>query len=209
MLSKKDKLFLLCEKVQSCNKCDSLMGATVNPAFGKGSPNAQIVLLGEACGKEETEQGIPFVGRAGRMLDKIIDAIGWTLDDVYICNILKCRPPGNRNPSQEEANNCRPYLDLQIKVINPKYIICLGKVPAYHILQPQCTMEQFRIGAQRKQIFDYNGIKVLCTYHPSYLLRNPAAKIDVWEDLQFFLEKKKEFDEEGQEKTNRDYHPTD
>lgn len=193
-LSKKEKLLLLCEKIQSCSKCKLLADSTINPAFGKGNIDAKIVLIGEACGKEETEQGIPFIGRAGQMLDKILASIGWTLDDVYICNILKCRPPGNRNPSQEEANNCRSYLDLQLQVINPDYIICLGKIPAYYILKPECTMEQFRISAQRKQIFDRNGMKVLCTYHPSYLLRNPSAKKEVWDDLQFFLEKKREFE---------------
>jgi DNA polymerase len=195
-MDKKEKLSLLCKKIQSCTKCGLLMDSTINPAFGKGNINAKIVLIGEACGKDETEQGIPFIGRAGRMLDKVLAAIGWTLDDVYICNILKCRPPANRNPSQEEANNCRPYLDLQLDIVNPEYIICLGKVPSYYILEPDCTIEQFKIGAQRKQIFDCNGVKVLCTYHPSYLLRNPAAKKEVWDDLQFFLEKKNEFEEE-------------
>ena len=193
-MDKKEKLSLLCEKIQSCTKCELLMESTINPAFGKGNVNAKIVLIGEACGKDETEQGIPFIGRAGQMLDKVLAAIGWTLDDVYICNILKCRPPSNRNPSQEEADNCRAYLDLQLEIINPEYIICLGKIPSYYILRPECTIVQFKIGAQRKQIFDRNGRKVLCTYHPSYLLRNPAAKEEVWEDLQFFLKKKKEFD---------------
>jgi len=190
MLTKSQKLSLLDEKVKSCTKCKDLVESRTQTVFGDGNPEADVLILSEAPGKDEDEQGIPFVGRAGKLLDNIIEACGWKREDVYICNILKCRPPGNRNPNEDEAENCRAFLDLQIKIVNPKYIVCLGAVAAQNLLNIESP-----IGRMRGQWHTYNTAKVLCTYHPAYLLRNPAAKKSVWEDLQILLKEMKGQDE--------------
>lgn len=140
------------------------------------------MFIGEAPGADEDAQGIPFVGMAGQLMDKIIAAAGLQRDELYICNILRCRPPGNRKPQPAEAANCREYLDGQIAVINPEFIICWGATAAQNLL---ATEES--IGRLRGRFFPHGAAKVLCTYHPSYLLRNPPAKKDVWEDIKLFL----------------------
>jgi DNA polymerase len=137
--------------------------------------------IGEAPGADEDREGEPFIGRAGKLLDQITEASKLTREEIYICNILRCRPPGNRNPTPDEAGNCREYLDAQIDFVNPKYIVCWGSVAAHNLLDTKVA-----IGKMRGKFFDYKGIKVLCTYHPSYLLRSPGAKVHVWDDMKFF-----------------------
>jgi len=180
-MNKQDMLQTLAGKVAECQKCPKLVDRT-QTVFGDGDPNSKIVLIGEGPGKNEDEQGVPFVGRAGELLNSILSACGLERESVYICNIVKCRPPSNRNPEAEEAENCRPYLDLQLKVIRPRYIVCLGATAAQNLLGTDTP-----IGKMRGRWYEYNGMKVLCTYHPAYLLRNPKEKKKVWEDLQPLL----------------------
>ncbi|HVJ86132.1 MAG TPA: uracil-DNA glycosylase, partial [Caulifigura sp.] len=131
---------------------------------------------------DEDAQGEPFVGRAGQLLNKIIAACGWQREELYICNILRCRPPGNRTPLPQEAANCREYLDGQISIVDPDYIVCWGTCAAQNLLGMTDA-----IGKMRRNWYQYGRAKVLCTYHPSYLLRNPEAKKPVWEDMQLLL----------------------
>lgn len=168
--------------VADCTRCDELAATRNTTVFGVGDPDAKLMFIGEAPGADEDKQGIPFVGRAGQLLDKIIDACGMKREEIYICNILKCRPPGNRNPTPDEAANCREYLDGQIANVNPDYIVCWGAVAAKNLLDRTDA-----IGKMRGRFLKHGDAKVLCTYHPSYLLRNPAAKKDVWEDLKFLF----------------------
>jgi DNA polymerase len=150
--------------------------------FGVGNPQARILFIGEAPGADEDRQGEPFVGRAGQLLNQIIAACKIQREEVYICNILKCRPPENRTPAPEECANCREYLDTQLAIVDPQYIVCWGTVAAQNLLRTETT-----IGKLRGRFFQHGRAKVLCTYHPSYLLRNPAAKKDVWEDMKFLF----------------------
>jgi DNA polymerase len=138
----------------------------------------ELCFIGEAPGADEDAQGEPFVGAAGQLLNKIIVACKMTREEVYICNILRCRPPGNRTPLPNEAANCREFLEKQIALVRPRYICCLGACAAQNLLQSTVT-----IGKMRGQFHSYQGIPVMCTYHPSYLLRNPSSKKDVWEDM--------------------------
>jgi DNA polymerase len=140
------------------------------------------MFIGEAPGADEDLQGEPFVGRAGQLLNRIIEAAKMKREDIYICNILRCRPPGNRTPSPVEAANCREYLDAQISIVDPEYIVCWGSCAAQNLLGATDS-----IGKMRRRFYQYGRAKVLCTYHPSYLLRNPAAKKDVWEDIQLLM----------------------
>ena len=168
--------------VAGCRLCQELAETRTQTVFGVGDPDAKILFVGEAPGADEDRLGEPFVGRAGKLLNQIIEACGMRREEIYICNILKCRPPGNRNPSPEEAGNCRQFLDGQIASVQPEYIVCWGSVAAKNLLDSTET-----IGRMRRQFFEYGGAKVLCTYHPSYLLRNPSAKKDVWEDMQLLF----------------------
>ena len=168
--------------VGGCRRCSELADARTQTVFGVGNADAQIMFVGEAPGADEDKQGEPFVGRAGQLLNKIIEASTLKREDLYICNILRCRPPGNRNPLPQEAANCREFLDGQIRIVQPDYIVCWGTVAAQNLLS-----EKRSIGKLRGQFFDYNGARVMCTYHPSYLLRNPSAKKQVWEDMKFFM----------------------
>lgn len=169
------------EQVAACVRCQELAETRTQTVFGVGNPEADIMYIGEAPGADEDRQGEPFVGRAGQLLDKIMEACKLTREEIYICNILRCRPPGNRNPTPDEAANCREYLDAQIEAVDPKYIVCWGSVAAHNLLGTKAA-----IGKMRGKFFDYKGIKVLCTYHPSYLLRSPGAKKDVWADMKIF-----------------------
>ena len=169
------------ERVASCVRCQELAETRTQTVFGVGNPEADIMYIGEAPGADEDRQGEPFVGRAGQLLDKITAACKLTREEIYICNILRCRPPGNRNPTPQEAENCREYLDAQIELVDPRYIVCWGSVAAHNLLGTKSA-----IGKMRGRFFDYKGIKVLCTYHPSYLLRSPGAKKDVWADMKIF-----------------------
>ena len=146
--------------------------------FGAGNPRAELVFVGEGPGHDEDMQGIPFVGRAGKLLTQMIEAMGLTRDDVYIANVVKCRPPENRVPERDEVATCAPFLLRQLEVIRPKVIVCLGNVAAQNLLGTNKSISSFR-----GQWFDFRGSKLLATYHPAYLLRNPAAKGDVWTDL--------------------------
>lgn len=140
------------------------------------------MFIGEAPGADEDRLGEPFVGRAGQLLDRIIVACGWKREDIYICNILRCRPPDNRTPLPAEASNCREYLDGQIRIVRPEYIVCWGSCAAQNLLGVTES-----IGKMRQRWYSYSNSRVLCTYHPSYLLRNPDAKRPVWDDMQLLL----------------------
>lgn len=150
--------------------------------FGVGHPRPRVVFFGEAPGADEDRQGEPFVGRAGQLLTKIIAACGWQRSDVYIMNVLKCRPPDNRNPLPAETDNCRPFFERQLEILRPEYIVCVGTVPAQALLETKDS-----VGKLRGRFYEYRGSQVLVTYHPSYLLRNPGAKKYVWEDMQKLL----------------------
>ncbi|TWT32987.1 uracil-DNA glycosylase [Blastopirellula retiformator] len=172
----------LAAEVAQCVKCEELACTRTQTVFGVGSPTARICFFGEAPGADEDKQGEPFVGRAGQLLTQIIEACTFKREEVYILNTLKCRPPGNRNPTPEENANCMPYFVRQLEIIQPEYIVCLGKFAAQNLLQSEAA-----IGRLRGQFHEYNGAKVIATYHPAYLLRNPAAKRDVWEDMKMML----------------------
>lgn len=171
------------KRVASCKRCRELAATRTQTVFGVGDPHARLVFLGEAPGADEDRQGEPFVGRAGQLLnDMITKGMKLRREDVYILNVLKCRPPENRTPLPDEAANCREYLDAQLAVIAPQFICCLGAVAAQNLLS---SVES--IGRMRGRVHEYRGVKVVCTYHPAYLLRNPAAKRDAWEDLKLLM----------------------
>ena len=187
-MDKCEMLKLLSDKVAICTKCKELSESRTQTVFGDGNPNTKIMFLAEAPGQVEDETGHVLVGPAGKMFTNILTACGINREDVYLCNILKCRPPGNRTPYPAEANNCRPFLDLQIKVINPQIIVCLGAVAAQNLLQTTTKISQLR-----GQCYDYEAgnvkIKVVCTFHPSYVLRNnnDETKRKVWDDMQLVI----------------------
>jgi uracil-DNA glycosylase len=170
------------KELDSCiNNCqDCPLGATrTNFVFGVGNPNARIMVIGEAPGADEDAQGEPFVGRAGQLLTKILQAIGLERNDVYICNILKCRPPGNRRPLPEEVDECEPYLIKQIEIIKPEFILALGLTAVDTLLK-----KKHKMADTRGILTEYRGIKMIVTYHPAALLRNPNLKKPTWEDVQ-------------------------
>jgi DNA polymerase len=171
-----------------CQRC-GLARHRKNIVFGCGSPKAKLVFVGEGPGFEEDQQGEPFVGPAGQLLTKIIEAINLTREKVYICNIVKCRPPGNRNPETDEIKTCFAFLERQIAAIQPDTICALGAVAAQTLLN---TNEP--ISKLRGRFHHYKGINVIATYHPAYLLRNPEKKRDVWEDMKMLM---KEFSYEA------------
>ena len=168
---------LLSAEAHDCTKC-RLAGTRTNVVFGVGSPNADLMFVGEAPGRDEDEKGEPFVGRAGQLLTDIIKAMKLTREQVYIANVIKCRPPENRNPEADELDACRPFIRRQVELIQPKVIVTLGRFGLQSL-----TEKSYGISAVRGQWLDYNGIKLMPTYHPAYLLRNPAAKKDVWADM--------------------------
>jgi DNA polymerase len=177
-----DELELIRRDVAACMRCRELCSSRTQTVFGVGNPQARLCFLGEAPGADEDRQGEPFVGRAGQLLNRIIEACTMKREDVYILNILKCRPPGNRAPMPDEAANCREFLDRQLAIIRPEFICCLGAVAAQNLLETTTSISRLR-----KRFFDYKGSRVMCTYHPAYLLRNPAAKKDTWEDMQMLM----------------------
>ena len=142
------------------------------------------MFIGEAPGADEDQQGEPFVGRAGQLLNNMIKAMGLRREDVYIANIIKCRPPDNRTPQVDEATNCREYLEKQLELVRPRFICALGATPAHYLLNTTLS-----IGKLRGEFHDYRGIPVLCTYHPAYLLRSPEKKKEVWDDMKLLLAK--------------------
>ena len=163
--------------IGDCQRC-KLAGGRKNIVFGQGNPQARLMFVGEAPGGDEDEQGLAFVGRAGQLLTRIIEAIGLRREDVFIANVLKCRPPGNRNPEPDEILSCQPFLDSQIRTIRPRVIVGLGKFAGQWLLR---TAEP--ISRLRGRLAERDGIQVMPTYHPAFLLRNPAAKKEVWEDM--------------------------
>jgi DNA polymerase len=164
-----------------CRRCRLSEGRT-NIVFGSGNPQARLVFVGEGPGYEEDRQGQPFVGAAGQLLTKIIEAIKFTRNQVYICNIVKCRPPGNRNPKPDEIAACSPFLKRQIAAINPDFICTLGGFAAQTLLATKMPISKLR------GVFnDYMGIKVMPTYHPAFLLRNPEKKRSVWDDMKMLM----------------------
>jgi uracil-DNA glycosylase family 4 len=165
-------------KICECQKCP--LGATRTKfVFGVGNPRADIVLIGEAPGADEDAQGEPFVGRAGQLLNKILEAIHFKREEVFICNILKCRPPNNRDPQPEEVEQCEPYLWKQLEIIKPKIILCLGRISAQTLLKTTDSLTKLR-----ERVHDYRGIPLMVTFHPAALLRNPNWKRPTWEDVQ-------------------------
>ena len=162
----------------ACTRCKLCTLGRSQIVFGVGNPRARLMFVGEAPGEDEDKKGEPFVGRAGQLLTKIIEAIGMTRDQVYIANVIKCRPPGNRNPEPDEVAACEPFLFRQIDVIQPKVIVPLGKFATQSLLKTVDPITRLR-GRQ----FEYRGAVLIPTFHPAYLLRNPSAKREVWEDM--------------------------
>ncbi len=177
-----ERLAAMQKMVESCEKCEQLVAERTKTVYADGPANAELVFVGEAPGADEDKQGVPFVGRAGKLLDKIIAAMGLAREEVYICNVLKCRPPNNRNPLPAEAANCWPFLREQLETIKPKLIITLG-APATKRLMG--TDEA--IGRMRGAVHDYYGTPLIATYHPAYLLRSPNQKGKVWDDMKMAL----------------------
>jgi DNA polymerase len=176
------------QELGDCRRCKLCSGRT-QIVFGVGNPHAELVFVGEGPGAEEDAQGIPFVGKAGQLLTKMIEAMGFARDDVYICNVVKCRPPGNRNPEPDEIASCEPFLRAQLGAIGPKAVVALGKFAAQTLLRDDTPISRLR-GKWR----EYCGIKLMPTFHPAYLLRNPAEKRNAWADLQQVM---KHFGKEG------------
>jgi uracil-DNA glycosylase family 4 len=164
--------------IGDCTRCKLHALGRSQIVFGVGNPQADLMFVGEAPGADEDIQGVPFIGRAGQLLTKIIEAIGMTREEVYIANVIKCRPPQNRNPEPDEVETCEPFLFRQIDVIKPKVIVALGKFGAQTLLR---TLDP--ISRLRGRVFEYRGAKLIPTFHPAYLLRNPSSKRDVWEDM--------------------------
>jgi uracil-DNA glycosylase family 4 len=173
-----DSLLKTREDLGECTRC-KLHSTRHTIVFGDGNPKAELVFVGEGPGADEDAQGLPFVGRAGKLLTQMIEAMGLQRKDVYICNVVKCRPPENRQPEEDEVRACSPFLMRQIDTIAPKVIVCLGAVAAKTLLQTNRGISQFR-----GEWLEFRGRKLLATYHPAYLLRNPPAKSEVWKDLQ-------------------------
>jgi uracil-DNA glycosylase len=164
-------------EIGDCQRC-KLAPKRTNIVFGSGNPEADLVFVGEAPGYDEDQQGLPFVGRAGQLLTKIIESIDLKREDVYICNVLKCRPPDNRNPEPDEVAACNPFLKKQLATIQPKVVCCLGTFAAQTVLQMAAPISKLR-----GKFFDMDGMRVIATFHPAYLLRSPDKKREVWEDM--------------------------
>lgn len=165
------------ETLGECTRC-KLHSTRTHLVYGVGNPDAELMFVGEAPGRDEDQQGIPFVGRAGQLLTKIIEAIDLSRDDVYIANVIKCRPPNNRNPEPDEIQTCQPFLFGQIDAIQPKVIVALGAFAVRTLLESEDAISRLR-----GRVFDYRGAKLVPTFHPAYLLRSPDKKRDVWEDM--------------------------
>ncbi|MCE9605726.1 MAG: uracil-DNA glycosylase [Planctomycetia bacterium] len=175
-------LDIIRNKVAGCVRCEELCSTRTQTVFGVGNPLTKLCFLGEAPGADEDKQGEPFVGRAGQLLTKIIEACTLRREDIYILNVLKCRPPNNRPPNPNEVANCREYLDGQLDIIRPEFLCCLGSTAAKTLLQTEVSISKLRGKFQ-----EYRGIRVMCTYHPAYLLRNPDAKKEVWADMKTLM----------------------
>ena len=173
----------LAHHIGDCSRCKLCRGRT-NLVFGVGNPEARLMFVGEGPGADEDEQGEPFVGRAGQLLTQIVKAMGFERGDVYIANVVKCRPPNNRNPEPDEIAACSPLLEAQIAAVRPEVLVALGKFAAQTLLATDTPISRLR-----GQFHDRNGVAVMPTFHPSYLLRNPAAKREVWEDMKLVMKR--------------------
>jgi uracil-DNA glycosylase family 4 len=181
--NKADALAAVRADIGDCTRCKLHRLGRRQIVFGVGNPDADLMFVGEAPGADEDIQGFPFVGRAGQLLTKIIEAIGLKRDDVYIANVIKCRPPQNRNPEQDEVDTCEPFLFQQVDVISPKVIVALGSFASRALLR---TLDP--ISRLRGRVYEYRGAKLVPTFHPAFLLRNPASKREVWEDMKVVRE---------------------
>lgn len=181
---RRQALRVLAERVAVCTRCPELVATRTQTVFGVGEPGVELCFVGEAPGADEDAQGEPFVGAAGQLLNRIILACRMKREEVYICNILKCRPPGNRTPLPNEIACCREYLEEQLSLVRPRFICALGSVAAQNLLGTTQSL-----GRLRGRFHDYRGIPVMVTYHPAYLLphRNPEKKKDVWEDMKWLM----------------------
>src|SRR4029077_13024211 len=175
------ELQVIREDIGECTRCRLSKGRK-SIVFGVGNENADIMFVGEGPGADEDEQGVPFVGRAGQLLNNMISAMGIAREDVYIANVVKCRPPGNRTPERDECDTCSPFLLRQIQVIKPKVIVALGAVAAKNLLGVNDSMANLR-----GRWYDFKDSKLLVTYHPAYLLRDPRQKKEAWKDLQMAM----------------------
>jgi len=175
-------LRLIREDLGDCTRCRLSKQGRKQIVFGVGNPKAELMFIGEAPGADEDQQGEPFVGRAGQLLNNMIKAMGIRREDVYIANIIKCRPPGNRTPERDECETCSPFLMRQIAAIQPKAIVALGAVAAKTLLAINAPMSEFR-----GRWFDFRGTKLAVTYHPAFLLRDPRQKKETWKDLQMVM----------------------
>ncbi|HVI42757.1 MAG TPA: uracil-DNA glycosylase [Anaerovoracaceae bacterium] len=185
-MNKLESLKVIADAAAACTSCE-LHKTRIKSVFSRGNPDSKIVFVGEAPGADENEQGLPFVGRAGKLLDAMIGAMGFNRDDIYVCNICKCRPPDNRKPLPDEMSACKPFLTQQLDIVQPKVIVALGATAVEGLLGPGLGITK-----RRGNWGIYNGIKVMPTFHPSYLLRNPSAKDIVKLDLQAVLSYLKE-----------------
>ncbi len=175
-------LAAIAQEVAACRRCAELVRNRTQAVFGAGSPYAPVVFCGEGPGAEEDRQGEPFVGAAGQLLGRMLAACGFRREQVYILNVVKCRPPGNRTPEPDEVANCRPFLERQLAVLQPAYVCCLGAVAAKAVLRTDAP-----IGRLRGRVYQTGQMQVVCTYHPAYLLRTPSAKRAAWEDMKLLL----------------------
>lgn len=182
-LDKASALKALRKKIGDCQRC-KLSASRTNIVFGEGNPQAKLMFIGEGPGRDEDIQGRPFVGDAGKLLTRLIEKMGFKREDVYIANIVKCRPPMNREPEEDEINACKPFIEEQIKIINPGVIISLGKISAQNLINTKVPISKLR-----GRFYDYIDIPLMPTFHPAYLLRNPKDKQLTWEDAQKVLEK--------------------
>ena len=179
---RREQLAILASKVAVCESCAELCSTRKQTVFGVGTVTPRLCFFGEAPGADEDRLGEPFVGRAGQLLDRILAACTLKREDVYILNVLKCRPPSNRNPLPEEIENCRPYFERQLEILQPEYICCLGSFAATTLLNTSDS-----VGRLRGKFHVWRGIPVMATYHPAYLLRYESAKKKVWEDMQMLM----------------------
>ena len=176
--SAKEALGAIREDIGDCTRCKLHTQGRTQVVFGVGNPSADLMFVGEAPGADEDVQGVPFVGRAGQMLTKMIEAMGFARDDVYIANVIKCRPPGNRNPEPDEIATCEPFLCRQIESIQPRVIVALGAFAAKTLLETDTPISKLR-----GRLYDYRGVTLIPTFHPSFLLRSPGYKREAWDDL--------------------------
>jgi uracil-DNA glycosylase family 4 len=166
------------DDIGDCTRCKLHTQGRKQVVFGVGNPSADLMFVGEAPGADEDVQGVPFVGRAGQLLTRMIEAMGFTRDEVYIANVIKCRPPGNRNPEPDEIQTCEPFLFRQIETVQPRVIVALGAFAAKTLLKSDAPISRLR-----GRLYDYRGVKLIPTFHPSFLLRSPGYKREAWDDL--------------------------